>query len=178
MGDLGHKYVVLTLRGHMVGLLAWRPGTLPGNARLDGNFSQWKEPDMKQTLIVATCVALTTLSVPAYADDDAAIVTGTGGAVTGAIVGGPVGAVIGGALGMIAGASLNPPPKQVVTYVEERPVPAQKYVVKEKIVVGNTLPEDIVLEAVPENEAYAYTVINDRRVIVQRENRAIVKIIE
>ena len=133
---------------------------------------------MKKTLIVATCVALSTLSIPAYADDDAAIVTGTGGAVTGAIVGGPVGAVIGGALGVIAGASLNPPPRQVVTYVEERPVPAQKYVVKEKIVVGNTLPDDVVLEAVPENDAYAYTVINDRRVVVQRDNRAIVKIIE
>jgi hypothetical protein len=133
---------------------------------------------MKKTLILATCVAFSAASLPAYAGDDAAIVTGTGGAVTGAIVGGPVGAVIGGALGMTAGASLNPPPKQVVTYVEERPVPAQKYVVKEKIVVGNTLPDDVVLEAVPENEAYAYTVINDRRVIVQRDNRAIVKIID
>ena len=133
---------------------------------------------LKKTLIVATCVALSTLSLPAYADDDAAIVTGTGGAVTGAIVGGPVGADIGGALGMIAGASLNPPPKEVVTYIEERPVPAHTYTVKEKIVVGNTLPNDVVLEAVPENDAYAYTVINDRRVIVQRDNRAIVKIIE
>jgi hypothetical protein len=115
---------------------------------------------------------------PGYADDDAAIVTGAGGAVTGAIVGGPVGAVIGGALGMIAGASLNPPPKEVVTYIEERPAPAQKYVVKETIVVGNTLPDDVVLETVPDNDAYAYTVINDRRVVVQRDNRAIVKIIE
>lgn len=133
---------------------------------------------MKKTIIAATCVALSALSVPAYADDDAAIVTGTGGAVTGAIVGGPAGALIGGALGVIAGASINPPPDKVVTYVEERPVPAQKYVVKQKVVVGNTLPEDVVLETVPENEAYAYTVINDRRVIVQRDNRAIVKIIE
>jgi hypothetical protein len=133
---------------------------------------------MKKTLIVATCVALSTLTIPAYADDDAAIVTGTGGAVTGAIVGGPAGAVIGGALGMIAGASLNPPPREVVTYVEERPVPARTYVVKKKVVVGNTLPEDVVLETVPDNDAYAYTVINDRRVIVQRDNRAIVRIIE
>jgi hypothetical protein len=133
---------------------------------------------MKNILVLAACVGFTAISLPAHADDDAAIVTGTGGAVTGAVVGGPVGAVIGGALGLIVGASLNPPPEQVVTYVEERPVPAQKYVVKEKIVVGNTLPDEVVLEAVPENEAYAYTVINDRRVIVQRDNRAIVKIIE
>lgn len=133
---------------------------------------------MKKTVIVATCVALSALSIPAYADDDAAIVTGAGGAVTGAVVGGPVGAVIGGALGVIAGASLNPPPREVVTYVEARPAPVQKYVVKEELVVGKTLPPDVVLEAVPENEAYAYTVINDRRVIVQRDNHAIVKIIE
>ena len=133
---------------------------------------------MKKILLAATCIALSAVSLPVYADDDAAIVTGAGGAVTGAIVGGPVGAVIGGALGMIAGASLNPPPKEVVTYIEERPAPVQKYVVKETIVVGNTLPDDVVLETVPDNDAYAYTVINDRRVVVQRDNRAIVKIIE
>jgi hypothetical protein len=133
---------------------------------------------MKKTVIVATCLALSTFAVPAYADDDAAIVTGAGGAVTGAIVGGPAGAVIGGALGVIAGASLNPPPKEVVTYVEARPAPTQKYVVEEDLVVGKTLPPDLVLETVPENDAYAYTVINDRRVIVQRDNHAIVQIIE
>jgi len=133
---------------------------------------------MKKTLILASCLALSTIAIPAYADDDAAIVTGAGGAVTGAIVGGPAGAVIGGALGVIAGASINPPPKEVVTYVEARPAPVQKYVVEEDLVVGKTLPPDLVLEAVPENEAYAYTVINDRRVIVQRDNHAIVQIIE
>lgn len=133
---------------------------------------------MKKTVILATCLALSTLTIPAYADDDAAIVTGAGGAVTGAVVGGPVGAVIGGALGVIAGASLNPPPKEVVTYVEARPAPTQKYIVKEDLVVGKTLPPDVVLETVPENDAYAYTVINDRRVIVQRDNHAIVQIIE
>lgn len=133
---------------------------------------------MKKTIIAATCVALSAFAIPAYADDDAAIVTGTGGAVTGAVVGGPVGAVIGGVLGVVAGASLNPPPKEVITYVEERPAPTQTYVVKEELVVGKTLPSDVVLETVPENDAYAYTVINDRRVIVQRDNHAIVQIIE
>ena len=133
---------------------------------------------MKKTIILATCVALSAFAMPVYADDDAAIVTGAGGAVTGAVVGGPVGAVIGGVLGVVAGASLNPPPKEVVTYVVERPAPTQAYIVQEELVVGKTLPEDVVLETVPENEAYAYTVINDRRVIVQRDNHAIVQIIE
>ena len=133
---------------------------------------------MRKTVILATCVALTGLAIPAYADDDAAVTTGAGGAVAGAVVGGPVGAVIGGALGFVAGAKLDPPPKEVVTYVEERPAPTQKYVVKEDLVVGKTLPEDVVLERVPDNDAYAYTVINDRRVIVQRDNHAIVQVIE
>lgn len=133
---------------------------------------------MKKMIVAATCLALTAGSTFAYADDDAAVTTGAGGAVAGAVVGGPVGAVIGGALGFIAGASLNPPPKEVVTYVEERPAPQRKYIVKEELVVGKTLPEDVVLEEVPDNDAYAYTVINDRRVIVQRDNHAIVQVIE
>lgn len=133
---------------------------------------------MKKTLAIATCVALSAFAIPAFADDNAAVVTGTGGAVTGAIVGGPAGAVIGGALGVIAGATIDPPPKEVVTYVEERPMPTQKYIVKEEVAVGKTLPDDVVLETVPENDAYAYTVINDQRVIVQRDNQAIVQVIE
>jgi len=134
---------------------------------------------MRKTIILATCVALTGLAIPAYADDDAAITTGAGGAVTGAIVGGPAGAVIGGALGFVAGASLDPPPEKVVTYVEERPV-TRKYVVEDRdaVVVGRTLPREVELEPVPEDDAYAYTVINDRRVIVRRDNNAIVQVIE
>jgi hypothetical protein len=154
-------------------------GTFPDGSRLVGtSISKGKDVKMKKTAIAAAGLALSTLAVPAYADDDAAIVTGTGGAVTGALVGGPVGAVIGGALGVITGAAINPPPKEVVTYVEARPVPAQKYIVKEELAVGKTLPDDVVLEVVPENDAYAYTVINDRRVIVQRDNHAIVQIVE
>jgi hypothetical protein len=132
---------------------------------------------MRKTIILATCVAFAGLAIPAYADDDAAITTGAGGAAAGAVVGGPVGAVIGGALGFVAGASLDPPPREVVTYVEQRPV-TRKYVVKDEIAVGRTLPEDVMLEEVPDNDAYAYTVINDRRVIVQRDNHAIVQVLE
>ena len=134
---------------------------------------------MKKTLILATCVALTSFAIPAYADDDAALTTGAGGAVAGAVVGGPVGAVIGGALGFVAGAALDPPPEKIVTYVQKRPA-THKYVIKDEgsVVVGRTLPEEVVLEPIPEDEAYAYTVINDRRVIVHREKRAIVQVIE
>ena len=135
---------------------------------------------MKKTIIAATCVAFALGgSTFAYADDDAAITTGAGGAVTGAIVGGPVGAVIGGALGFAAGAAIDPPPKKVVTYVEERPI-TRKYVVEDQdaVVVGRTLPDDVVLEPVPEDDTYAYTVVNDRRVIVRRDDHAIVQVLD
>lgn len=132
---------------------------------------------MKKIIFTATCVALTAFTANAYADEDAAITTGAGGALTGALVGGPVGAAIGGVVGFTAGSALNPPPREVVTYVEERPAPAQAVVVDEPIVVGKRLPEDIVLEEVPESDGYAYAFVNDERVIVDPDTRTVVKVI-
>lgn len=67
-----------------------------------------------------------------------------GGAATGAIVGGPVGAAVGGVTGAAIGAMLEPP-QTVVTYVREVPAPQARVVVEEKIVVGQPLPETVVL---------------------------------
>jgi hypothetical protein len=133
---------------------------------------------MKKTIIAATCVALTAFTANAHADEDAAITTGVGGAVTGAFIGGPVGAAVGGVLGFTAGAAINPPPREVVTYVEERPGPTQKIVVKQRVRVGTPLPEAVVLEPVPDNDRYAYAFVNDQRVIVEPRSRKVVKIIE
>lgn len=133
---------------------------------------------MNKTLIAATCVALTAFTANAYADDDAAIVTGAGGAVTGALVGGPVGAVVGGVLGATAGAHLNPPPRKVVTYVEEQPMPTERVVVQEKVVVGEALPETVMVEEVPDGDGYSYAIVNDQRVIVEPETRRVVQIIQ
>jgi hypothetical protein len=133
---------------------------------------------MRKTIIAATCVALTAFAANAYADDDAAIVTGAGGAVTGALVGGPVGAVIGGVLGVTAGANINPPPSEVVTYVEEQPVPEQQVIVQEDVAVGSPLPEDIMVEQIPDSDGYAYAFVNDQRVIVEPDTRRVVRIIQ
>ena len=133
---------------------------------------------MKKIITAATCVALTAFAANAYADEDAAITTGVGGAVTGAFVGGPVGAVVGGVLGVTAGAALNPPPREVVTYVEEQPVPQQKVVVQQRVRVGATLPETVVIERVPNNDRYAYAFVNDQRVIIEPRSRKVVKIIQ
>ena len=133
---------------------------------------------MKKTIIAATCVALTAFAANAYADEDAAITTGVGGAVTGAFIGGPVGAAVGGVLGFTAGAALNPPPREVVTYVEEQPVPQTRVVVQERVKVGATLPEDIVIERVPNNDKYAFAFVNDQRVIIEPRSRRVVKIMQ
>lgn len=133
---------------------------------------------MKKTIIAATCVALTAFTANAYADEDAAITTGVGGAVTGAFIGGPVGAAVGGVLGFTAGAALNPPPREVVTYVEEQPVPQTRVVVQERVKVGATLPEDIVIERVPNNDKYAFAFVNDQRVIIEPRSRRVVKIMQ
>jgi len=86
-----------------------------------------------------------------------------GGAATGAVVGGPVGAAVGGAVGAIVGSSL--PPQPAVTY--DRPV-----------VVGEALPDTVTVYPVPQYDAYDYTVIGKRKVIIDRHNRRIVRIIE
>lgn len=133
---------------------------------------------MKKTIIAASCVALTAFATNAYADEDAAITTGVGGAVTGAFIGGPVGAAVGGVLGFTAGAAINPPPSEVVTYVEEQPAPRTKIVVEERVRVGATLPETIVIERVPNNDRYAFAFVNDQRVIVEPKTRRVVKIVQ
>jgi hypothetical protein len=133
--------------------------------------------EMKKTIVAATCVALTAFSANAYADENAAIATGVGGAVTGAFVAGPVGAVVGGVLGVTAGAAINPPPREVVTYVEEQPVPQSRVVVQERVKVGAVLPRTVVIERVPNNDRYAFAFVNDQRVIVEPRTRKVVKII-
>jgi hypothetical protein len=132
---------------------------------------------MKKIIFAATCVALTTVSAHAYADDGAAITTGAGGALTGAIIGGPVGAVVGGVVGFTAGSALNPPPHEVVTYVEEQPAPTQAVVLDEPVVVGKRLPQEVALEEVPESDGYAYAFVNNERVIVDPDTRTVVRII-
>lgn len=106
-------------------------------------------------------------------------VTGAaGGAVTGAVVGGPVGAAVGGVVGAIAGTAIDPPPERVVTYVRQAPVPAERVVVQEHVVVGEPLPQTVVIQQIPENPNYAYAVVNQQRVIVEPSSRRVVQVID
>lgn len=131
-------------------------------------------------IALSTALAAVLTAAPAFADDnnsDGAAVGVVGGAATGAVVGGPVGAVVGGAVGAIAGAALDPPPRKVVTYVEQQPIPTNPVVVEEVVEVGRPLPKTVVLTPVPEDPTYAYAVVNQQRVIVDPSTYTVVQVL-
>lgn len=126
-------------------------------------------------LMIST-LAMTALAGSAMAQEGT--VTGAaGGAVTGAIVGGPVGAAVGGVIGAVAGTALAPPPPKVVTYVERQPVPADRIMLRQPIVVGKPIPRHVVLTPVPESPEYAYVVVNEQRVIVDPQTYTVVQVL-
>jgi hypothetical protein len=98
-----------------------------------------------------------------------------GGAVVGGAVGGPVGAVVGAGVGGTVGAATEPP-EGVVTYVERERIPS--VAVREHVVVGEPLPETVVIHKVPQHDDYAYAVVNNERVIIEPQSRKVIKIIK
>ncbi|MBD3848024.1 hypothetical protein GGC47_000627 [Bosea sp. OAE752] len=105
------------------------------------------------------------------------------GAVGGAVVGGPVGAVVGGVGGAVVGAIVgDAATPRFRTYVVEQRVPSYTYA--EPVAVGTVLPEQGVVyrplpaEYGPQASGYAYTVVNDRAVIVEPQTRRVVQIIQ
>ncbi|EJC78968.1 Protein of unknown function (DUF1236) [Rhizobium leguminosarum bv. trifolii WSM2297] len=127
--------------------------------------------------LIVSAAAVTMMSGVAFAQSST-VNGAAGGAVTGAIVGGPVGAAVGGVAGAIVGTAIDPPPQKVVTYVREAPAPSARVVVKEKIVVGQPLPETVVVTPIPDDPTYAYAVVNDQRVIVEPSSRKVIQVIK
>jgi hypothetical protein len=68
-------------------------------------------------------------------------------------------------------------PDPVTSWVTEQPMDGD-VVVKEKFVVGDALPEKVVIKTVKDHDDYGYAVVNKRRVIVQPKTRKVVKIID
>lgn len=131
---------------------------------------------MNSKILILTAAALGMMSTAALAEDGA-ITGAAGGAVTGAIVGGPVGAAVGGAVGLVAGAAIDPPPQKVVTYVQEQPLP-QSVVIEQPVAVGKPIPREVVLVPVQEDPRYAYTVVNNQRVIVDPQTYTVVQVLQ
>lgn len=127
--------------------------------------------------LIALTAATAFLAGSAFAQESA--VTGAaGGAVTGAIVGGPVGAAVGGVVGAVAGIAIDPPPPRVTTYVSQAPIPAERVVIEEKVVVGATLPQTVVVQPIPEDPRYAYAFVNEERVIVDPSSRTVIHVVK
>jgi hypothetical protein len=127
---------------------------------------------MRIRLLAATAVLALS---PAVALAQGSTVGGAvGGAVVGGVVGGPVGAVIGAGVGSTVGMAAEPP-HEVVTYVQREDVPS--VAVQQEIVVGQPVPETVVLREVPEHTEYSYAVVNNERVIVDPHTRKVIKII-
>ncbi len=137
---------------------------------------------MKKIVTVSAAIlaaGLTAVAIPAGAFAQQSTVTGAaGGAVTGAIVGGPIGAAVGGVVGAVAGTAIDPPPREVVTYVEEQPVPAAPVVVEQEIAVGHPMPQGVIVTPVPQDPAYAYAIVNNQRVIVDPRTHTVVQVIQ
>ena len=131
---------------------------------------------MKIKMIAFAAASLGLLAGTAYAQSST-VNGAAGGAVTGAIVGGPVGAAVGGVAGAVVGTMIDPPPERVVTYVQQRPIPTESVVVREKVVVGQPLPETVVITPVPDNPKYAYAVVNRERVIVEPSSRKVIRVL-
>ncbi|CAD7051129.1 hypothetical protein REJC140_01686 [Pseudorhizobium endolithicum] len=132
---------------------------------------------MKKILIASCAIFAAAFATGASAQEGTAS-GAAGGAVTGAIVGGPVGAAVGGIAGAALGTAIDPPPQEVIRYVETQPAPSASVVVEEEIVVGKPVPEAVVLTPVPDHETYAYAVVNEQRVIVDPQTRTVVQVIQ
>lgn len=150
---------------------------LVGFAAVTKAASKQKEEKMISKLIVGAATAATLMSGIAFAQSST-VNGAAGGAITGAIVGGPVGAAVGGVAGAVVGTAIDPPPQKVITYVREAPAPSARVVVKEKIVVGQPLPETVVVTPIPDDPTYAYAVVNDERIIVEPSSRKVIQVIK
>ena len=67
-------------------------------------------------------------------------------------------------------------PGQVRTYVMEQQVPSVVY--QGDVVVGATLPETVEVRTVDGYNDYAYTFVNERRVIVNPQTRAVIQVLD
>jgi hypothetical protein len=67
-------------------------------------------------------------------------------------------------------------PGEVRTYVLEQQVPSVAY--EGEIVVGQPLPDTVELHVIEGHDGYAYTVVNERRVIVNPQTRSVIQVLE
>ncbi|EUB95014.1 protein of unknown function DUF1236 [Rhizobium sp. CF080] len=67
-------------------------------------------------------------------------------------------------------------PGEVRTYVMQQSVPSVSY--QGDIAVGTALPDTVEVHTVDGYNDYAYTVVNERRVIVNPQTRTVIQVLE
>jgi hypothetical protein len=128
------------------------------------------------TMKTRLAISLAALSLLASSAAFAQSTTAQGaadGARAGGEIGGPIGAMVGGTVGAAVGAGLEIP-NAVLGGIPRN----DSVVVQERVIVGEPLPETVVLRPVPNYTEYRYAVVNDRRVIVEPRTRRVIKIID
>lgn len=68
-------------------------------------------------------------------------------------------------------------PDPVTTWVTEQPMDGD-VAFEGSVVVGDTLPDKVVIKNVQDHDDFGYAVVNKKRYIVQPKTRKVVKIIE
>ena len=124
-----------------------------------------------RTAVMIAAFALT----PAIALAQNATIRGANdGAVAGGAVAGPVGAAVGGTVGAAVGTAIDIP-AAVISSVTG--APGTSVVVRERVVVGEPLPDYVELRPVPQYDTYSYAVVNNQRVIVEPGTRRVIRVI-
>lgn len=109
---------------------------------------------MQNKLIFAGAAVLLTMSASAYAQDTV-IIQETDPVMTESTV------VV---------------PGEVRTYVMEQDVPSVAY--EGDVLIGRVIPDTVEVRTVDGYDDYAYTVVNERRVIVDPRTRTVVEVLE
>lgn len=109
---------------------------------------------MRNKLILASAAALLSLSASAYAQGTV-IVQETDPVMTESTV------VV---------------PGEVRTYVLEQDIPSVPY--EGDILIGRVVPDAVEIHTIDGQPDYAYTIVNERRVIVNPQTRTVVQILE
>jgi len=129
---------------------------------------------MNNRLAISLIAASLLTSGAAFAQSTTATGAANGAAAGGAVAG-PVGEVVGGTVGAAVGLGLEIPNAVITSIQAER---APSVTVRERVVVGEPLPEVVELRPVPSHTEYRYAVVNDRRVIVEPRTRRVIRILD
>jgi hypothetical protein len=127
------------------------------------------------TIIATSAMLVSSSAFAAVCSNTAGAVGGAAaGAAAGAAVGGPAGAAVGGVVGGAIGSQSLPP--TACTHVVQAEVPVTN--IEGQVVVGEPLPEVVVLHPIPETETYVFAYVNDQRVLVDPESRVVVEVVQ